>query len=102
MPITRQGGLSAKKRRQRRKKLQKRYQQVVKIQRLKIKQLQKQSVLKHQQNASTMRILPEFDYDNVKEIPTASVKELQSKSGNSGKKFPQSLSNYKCAGQLCF
>ena len=43
-----------------------------------------------------MKILPEFDFDiNVKEIPNDSVKELQSTSGNPGKKFP-----YHCASVL--
>ena len=85
MPTPQGRAPSTKKRRERRKKVQKRFQKAVKVQHLKIKKLQKLSLLKHRQNASTTRILPEFDFDNVKEIPENSVKELQPTSGNSGK-----------------
>ena len=91
MPTQRGGSSSTKKRRQRRRRTQKLLQRAVKIQHLKIKELQKSVMqqgkesrfqVKQRRNVSTAKILPEFEYDNnVRAISEALVRELQLTSG---------------------
>ena len=90
MPTQRGGRSSAKKHRQRRR-TQKLLQRAVKIQHLKIKELQTSVMqqgkesrfqVKQRRNVCTAKILPEFEYDNnVRAISEALVRELQLTSG---------------------